>query len=761
MSEHRDSGDIWAHSANDHGHRHRLVDHAEGTGDLAGRFAEPLGLGELARWAGLIHDCGKGAPEWQAGLLRAERRGGRVGLDHKSVGARLALDADHDMVALAVAGHHGGLTSPLAVERLLYDNSDEVSLARAGAAVERMRSLVPEAFARVPSPPDPSDDPYSDDFLTRFLYSCLVDADALDTQAHRQGWSAHRLGQPLDADVLWKRFEQRRRDHLGARLDEPMAPVREEVFQACLRAAERGPGIFRLTAPTGSAKTIGVAGFGLRHAAAFGKSRVIVAVPFTTITSQNAAVYRELLDPGVDEPGEPVVLEHHSQVDLDDENGAHESWRRQAAENWDAPWVVTTTVQLLESLFGRKPSRMRKVHRLANAVVVLDEVQALPHSLLPVIADGLRLLATRFGTTVLLSSATQPELWEFGPLKDLPAQEIMPDPSALFARLPRVRYEWRTGEGQTLRDVVAEAVGHERVLFVVNTIKDALAAYRIAVELRDPGSVRHLSTLMCPAHRDHVLGEVKAALKADEPMFLVSTSLVEAGVDLDFPRAYRADGPPESIAQVGGRCNRAGARGQFGGTVVVFRAEDTGMPPLYKTQIGVARHFFGPGRGRDNPEDPVALTGYFRRLYEELGIGGRDSRAAVIQRNRAELDFLAVTDGPLQPERSRLRDRRCAFRMIDSDTVPVVVPYAGPDGLDDGRAQQIANLVAAVRAGSADPRALRRLQPFTTAVRRDTRLRGDIATMFSPVIGDLVWWTGDYSPHTGLVLDPSEEDFIA
>lgn len=738
-----------------------MTDHAEGTGELAARFAGPLGLTDLARWAGLIHDCGKCAPQWQTRLLRAEQHHTRVGLDHKSVGARVARDAGHEQVALAVAGHHGGLSSPIDMRSLLTENGDQADLARTADAIDRLRSLLPEAFTRIPSPPDPLDDSYAEDFRVRFLYSCLVDADALDTQAHFQGWASPRLGPPLDADTLWKRFEERRRAYLAKQLDEPMAPVREEVYQACLRAAEREPGIFRLTAPTGAAKTIASAAFALRHAAVHGKSRIVVAVPFTTITSQNAEVYRRLLDPGDGEPGEPVVLEHHSQVDLDGENEEHERWRRQAAENWDIPFAVTTTVQLFESLFGRKPSRMRKVHRLANAVLILDEVQALPHTLLPVIADALRLLATRYGTTVLLSSATQPALWEFGPLKDLPAQEIAPDPPALFARLPRVRYEWRTDEGQTLHDVVAEAVGHEQVLFVVNTIKDALAAYRIAAELRGSDTVRHLSTLMCPAHRDHVLKEVTDALHDEESMFLVSTSLIEAGVDLDFPRAYRAEGPPESIAQVGGRCNRAGSRGRLGGTVVVFRATDTGMPPLYETQIGVAKRVFGPEPGRDNPEDPALLQRYFTRLYSTLDLTNRRSRASEIQRNRAKLDFLAVTDGPEQTDRSRSRDRRRAFRMIDTDSVPVVVPYAGPDGRDGALTQQITTLVEAVRVGAADPRALRRLQPHTTSVRRDTRHRPDIASAFVPVIGDLVWWTGDYSAQTGLALTPSKEDFIA
>lgn len=212
------------------------------------------------------------------------------------------------------------------------------------------------------------------------------------------------------------------------------------MYQSCVAAAGGPGGLYRLAAPTGSGKTLATATFALRHAALHGKARVIVAVPFITITEQNAGVYRRLLDPG--EPGgQPVVLEHHSHVDLDG-GCAADRWRRLAAENWDAPFVVTTTVQLFESLFGRKPSRMRKVHRLANSVIVLDEVQALPHGLLVPLADALRLLAAPFGATVVLSSATQPELWSLGPLRDVPARDLVQNRAPLFRAMRHTRFEW-------------------------------------------------------------------------------------------------------------------------------------------------------------------------------------------------------------------------------------------------------------------------------------------------------------------------------
>jgi CRISPR-associated endonuclease/helicase Cas3 len=247
------------------------------------------------------------------------------------------------------------------------------------------------------------------------------------------------------------RFEARRKALLSGRPTSPVDRWRDEVYAASVDAAIGPTGLYRLPAPTGTGKTLAAAGFALQHAARHGKARVIVAVPFITITEQNAKQYRRLLD-AEDESGVRVVLEHHSSVDLDGSSPGHR-WQRLAAENWDAPFVVTTTVQLFESLFGRKPGRMRRVHRLANAIIVLDEVQALPHGLLPPIVDGLRILSERFRTTVLLASATQPELWALGPLRDVAVRDVIVDPASLYRALRRARYQWWLDPKPTLEQV--------------------------------------------------------------------------------------------------------------------------------------------------------------------------------------------------------------------------------------------------------------------------------------------------------------------
>jgi len=749
---------MWAHSVNSNGVRHELQEHLRSVAALAGEFAAPFGISDLAWWSGLVHDGGKAWCAWQDKLLRVEAAKGRVGLDHKSYGVHLAHAHGLKPVEWVVAGHHGGLTSAGEVEELREpaDEDDERLRAAAWADAEkRLRVAIPEMFSKVPALPEgfaPGADPMAKEFLVRFLFSCLVDADVLDTQAHFES-CAPRLGADLDASAALTRFLDRRAEFLRKRPQGRMDDKREQVFQAALAAASHQPGIFRLTAPTGTAKTLAAGAFALQHAALHNKRRVIVAVPFITITEQNAAVYRDLLDPT--EPAAPrLVLEHHSHVELDDpdERGTHHSWHRLAAENWDAPFIVTTTVQLFESLFGRTGSKMRKLHRIANSVLILDEVQALPHRLLPQVADALRILSEHFGVTVVLSSATQPEMWEAS-FPDIHPREIVPAPAALFAECRRVRYEWRTDPKPTLAVVVAEALTHPQALLVVNTVRDAQRALKTARTLAGAGvTLLHLSTGMCAAHRRQVLGEVKSLLQRKEPLLLVSTSLIEAGVDLDFPVAFRAIGPPESIAQVAGRCNREGNLGTDG-LVVVFDPADGGMPPSYRTQIDKARQHFGPDL--HDPEDLDALSRYFPALYDTLGINRDKSVAKVIGQNRRRWDFRSVADGPLTAGGSTHRDRELAFRLIVEDTVPVVVPYG-----DAAAREAVAQCLASLRGAQPDKTSLRQLQPYLTTLRRRTAQRPDIAAQLAPVIGDLVEWRGSYDDGFGIVLEPETEDFL-
>jgi CRISPR-associated endonuclease/helicase Cas3 len=739
---------------NSAGVRHALTDHLYGTAELAGEFAAAFGAHDAGYFLGLAHDAGKASCSWQEGLVRAEKAGGRVGIDHKTLGVYLAARRGLGIAQFALHGHHGGLTCRDHVGRKMREERAGGGDLRRAEAEAVLRLVVPELFdsALVPLPPG-FDHPAAQEFLVRFLFSCLVDADALDTGAHRSGVTRPRLAPPEDFSDLAGRFEDRRSKLLASRGASPADRWRDEVYESCLAAADGPGGLYRLAAPTGSGKTLATAAFALRHAAARGKARVIVAVPFITITEQNAEVYRRLLDP--DEPGErPVVLEHHSHVDFD-QSSARDRWRRLAAENWDAPFVVTTTVQLFESLFGRGPSRMRKVHRLANSVIVLDEVQALPHGLLVPLADTLRLLAANFGATVVLSSATQPELWSLGPLRDVPARNIVKAPAPLFSAMRHARFEWWLKPQPRLEDVAGRAAGEPGgALVVVNTVKDARTVFTaLRAGAASDAEVRHLSAAMCPAHRQQVLGEVRERLAAKRGVLLVSTQLVEAGVDVDFPVVYRAVAPADSLWQAAGRANREGHLGHGGGRVVVFDPADGGMPGSYRTQVDTALWHFGPGK--PDPDDLVTLSQYYRDLYRSIGVEGRTGRGAIIQRHREAMDFLAVADGP-ERAAGGPRNRSLAFRMIDDDTVPVVVTYG-----TTGQRQEAAEAVARLRdADTTDHQWLRVLQPYTVMVRTATAARPAVAAVLRPVAGDLYEWAGGYDD-AGLVLEPSGEEHIA
>ncbi|MEU0440307.1 CRISPR-associated endonuclease Cas3'' [Streptomyces sp. NPDC006186] len=753
-------GVLYAHSRSEvSGVRHTLEDHLRHSAALARCFGEVFGAGELAEYLALVHDAGKGACAWQAGLRAAEARGGRgkVGVPHKHAGTVLA--AEHTTLACAavVFGHHGGLPDR---ERL----RDELHKAGPGGpegarvreAIEAVKRIVPEICrsSRIDLPGWLLDLPEKEqrlglDLLVRMLFSCVVDADYLDTAAHFDGTTA-RAGQPAEMAALVERYETRRKQYLAHRKPSPMDALRQSVYERAVAAAAGEPGVYVLQVPTGGAKTMAAGGFALHHAARHAKRRVVVAVPFISITEQNAAVYRDLLDPEDGDDGPAVVLEHHSAVDLDaDETTSgepagerHEELRQRsrmaklAAENWDAPFVVTTTVRLFESLFSHRPSQTRRLHNLAGSVIVLDEVQALPDRLLAPILSGLRGLVDHFGVTVLLASATQPSFWDLSPWKGLERRAIIDDPAALFDSLRRVTYEWRTGPDVTLESIAREAAAHPHVLTVVETTRDAARFHRHLEAAGASGTVLHLSTRMTAAHRREVIAAIRELLRRGEPVQVVSTSLIEAGVDIDFPRVYRAWAPPESLQQAAGRCNRD--KRLLSGTVIIFDPVDGGRPrsTQYLAAVQAGDQFFGPKPLAD-PDDLDALHAYYRRRYAYQQAGGPESgMGAHIQKLRSLLDFPQV-------------DRE--FQMIeDHHGVPVVVIRNEQDR------EQIEDAVTQLRdpLRPCGPQVLRRLQRHTASLPKreaDAALRRGLAI---PVTGDLLLWYGAYHEQRG--LDPDE-----
>jgi CRISPR-associated endonuclease/helicase Cas3 len=454
-------------------------------------------------------------------------------------------------------------------------------------------------------------------------------------------------------------------------------------------------------------------------------------MPFITITEQNAAVYRDLL-------GSEVVLEDHSNVEDGEERD------RLGGENWDSPFVVTTTVQLFDSLFGRKPSRCRKVHRLANAVIVLDEVQALPTDLLLPILAALRQLCEHFGATVLLTSATQPSFQRLSAWKHLNGAitEVIPDRANLASRMRRVRYEWNLDPLQKSAQVADEICGQRQALVVMNTVDDARRMYRLLVDRGAGQVIRHLSTRMCPAHRGTVLAEIRGLIDTGDPVLLVSTQLIEAGVDVDFPVVFRALAPADSLQQAAGRANREG-RYHDPGRVMIFHASDTSTPRSYRTSVAQTILHFGPHRA--DPDDLTALDRYYSGLFAILDLENA-RRGTTIRRNCSGLNFRSVADGPLRDPGATGtvrggRDRGLAFRMLDDDNTPVVVTAS----------DYAAQLADELRTGSGSVReVLRALQPYIVGLPTRIAERPEVRTLLVPVTGDLMQWRGEYDPAVGI-----------
>ena len=747
---------LWAHSAPDEDRaRHLLADHLYGTAALAERFARPFQAGPLARYGGLIHDVGKAAPDWQARLAEvealdhqaaAEGHGGRrtpVGIDHKTAGAWLAWTAGPpngrlgQLVSMIVYGHHGYVRSRRELAEL-FDPEQPGQTAAGGqlsATIRRVSGLVPEImqrdvmglppwFAAVP----PDERLLAAELLTRMVASAVYDADVLDTRQFLEQAQAPDLYGGPDLADLAEEFEERRAREVAGRAS-PVAAAREELAGLAREAAAGAPGLVRMAFPTGAGKTMSAGRFAVHHAARWGHRRLIYAAPFLSITTQNADVMRAVF-------GAERVLEHHSGADLDRWSGPEPGPGRRggpirgAAENWDMPVIVTTVVQLFESLFSNKPSALRKVHRLAGSVIVLDEVQSLPDRLLLPILSALRHLAGYFGTTVVLCTATQPAFEALPPLRDLAVQglirDVVADPGRHAHAFRRVSFRWRLDPRPTLEQIAREAAGHDQALVIVNTTRDAARVHRA---MRDAGSddALHLSTRMTAAHRARVLAQVRGRLARGDRIRVVSTQLVEAGVDVDFPAVYRAWAPAEALCQAAGRANREGRLPE--GRVVIFDPADGGAPPSYATAAEVTRRHFGAGLA--DPDDQEALTSYYRDRYLAKGIDG-EAGGADIQQRRMTLDF---------PEVAR------QFRMIDDFGVSVIVRYES----DDYSAARLDALISQARGATGGAgKVLRDLQPWMATLPRSLAVEAERRGDATVLAGDLLLWLGPYHSQRGI-----------
>ena len=711
MQEVHDAMPLYAHTPNEEGQWHELMDHLRGVAEGAKRFGDEFAAGDWAELAGWWHDLGKSSDSFQAYLKAQETRSadahleGNRRIDHSTAGAIHAIHRNGlrgRVLAYLIAGHHAGLPDWFSGEaggaslsaRLTREDLFE-QIAEGGLPAEILEKNHP-----IGKPPGGS--PH---LWIRMLFSCLVDADFLDTEAHfHSGQRAHRGGLPTLQQL--KSFFDHFMEAKGALTtcgESKVNAIRNDVLQQCRSKAGLAPGLFSLNVPTGGGKTLSSMAFALEHAGRHGHQRIIYVIPYTSIIEQTAEVFREIF-------GEAVV-EHHSNLDPDEETNAN----RLASENWDAPIIVTTSVQFFESLYTARPSRARKLHNIVNSVVILDEAQLLPPDLLEPILRVLEDLTARYGVTCLLSTATQPALaerrgfgWHF---KGLPGiRDIIDKPEALHTSMRRVRIELpnHIEEPVEWEELKALLLKHEKVLCIVNRRSDA----RELAGLMPDGTV-HLSALMCGEHRSRVIDEIKERLGRPGELRVVSTQLVEAGVDLDFPVLYRALAGLDSIAQAAGRCNREGLRSPDESPVVVFVPPKPSRAGLLRKGEQITRELIKSGPFE--PLAPAAFRRYFESLYWSCNT----------------LDRLGILDlvkaGPnLEMQLRTAGDR---FRFVDeAGMAPVVVFYGkSPD------------LIAQVRRDGSSRALRRRLQRFIVTIPLKCRERLVREQELEEVIPGVFW----------------------
>ncbi|MCA0423916.1 MAG: CRISPR-associated endonuclease Cas3'', partial [Proteobacteria bacterium] len=679
------AGPFYAHSleSKDRAHWQPLPEHLVGVGDLAAANGAAARIGDLARMAGLLHDLGKFDPDFQARLA-----GSKAAVDHSTAGAyevrRLAgvQKIMAELIAYTIAGHHAGLPDGSGSQGALTERLSGFNPARlAGGWRETLDlpagNLVP---AWLKPPEDYDRTGFRLAMLGRMIFSCLVDADFRDTEAFYAGAEGRKVDRawPALADIL-PALRERFDTFMDGKSTSPgpINTLRAQILAEVRGRAGMEPGFFTLTVPTGGGKTLASLGFALDHAARHGKRRIICAIPYTSIIDQTAAIFREVLETG----GEQIVLEHHSSIEIaaGQESGevtrAVESRRRLAMEDWAAPVIATTNVQLFESLFASRPGRARKLHNIAQSVIILDEAQTLPRNLLIPAVWALRELVECYGCSVVLCTATQPALEASRfPLKPgarphklglpLKGRELAPDPATLAAALKRVTI--RHGGAMSDEALLEELSTQPNGLVIVNSRRHALALFRAGQAAGLEGMV-HLTTRQYAAHRRAVLADIRQRLQAGLPCRLIATSLIEAGVDVDFARVWRAESGLDQIIQAAGRCNREGRRRAEESIVTIF--EPAGYKPFGEIgQLAEALNRVRMRPGEATPLDSLdAMERYFHEVYWAKGEEGLDTGSDGA-RITPRFSFSNQTGVSLA-----YRSVAGAFRMVEEGMEPVIV----------------------------------------------------------------------------------------
>lgn len=673
----------YAHSGNDYKKWHLLKEHLTSVSRLAGEHLAGWRGEEEGKLAGMLHDLGKYGERFQNRLHGQDK-----GLDHWSQGAFLAIKKGGAIAAaLAIQGHHIGLQS-LQMEdlkklkpELLKENHPQ-GLALSEVDIELLENRLIEddlSFSKLQTrlfagPLGESQARIDNMLDIRRLFSALVDADFIDTEAHfngnEQGKVPRKQGLKLNENGLAKQALAKLKKHINDKTAQPnpsstLKDIRQELLQGCLQQAQQKTGTFTLTAPTGSGKTLSMLGFALQHADKHKLERIIMVVPYLSIIEQTAKIYRDIFVDFDDD----FILEHHSMAGLGaekaetDADGDEEQERqikrqRLLSENWDAPIIITTSVQFLESLFSNRPSSCRKIHRIANAVILFDEVQTLPTPLAIPSLAAVSHIATHWNSSVVFSTATQPAFnhlheevikhcsggWE--------PDEIVTDHADMMDKLRRVHFTWLPDKltWQSLAGTLSE---HPQVLCIVNLKRHAQDLWQA---LEGEEDLFHLSTNLCPLHRQEVLAKVRQRLKDGLPCRLIATQCIEAGVDVDFPVVYRAFAPLDAIIQAAGRCNREGKPDL--GQTFIFTPDNGGYPDkTYQQAANVTESLKNELGEQFDLYNPKVIEQYYQRLYT---VAAPEQSAKDLYQSIAELSF---------PDVAR------QFRLIKNDMINIVVPF--------------------------------------------------------------------------------------
>lgn len=710
------------------GQEQSVANHLQGTADRAETFADAFGAGPLGRLAGLLHDIGKYSDAFQA---RIRNPAPTSKVDHSTAGAQQAFQMHQPEIAFAVAGHHAGLP-----DGGFHSDGDKAATlcSRVKKKVHacdawRGETLLPDHIPRLDLPGDA----LTRTFYTRMLYSCLVDADYLDTETFMNGAPAPR-GSDITMEDLLARLQTYVAPWWNAKTE--LNRRRCRILRACLDAGGCLPrGLYTLTVPTGGGKTVASLAFALRQASALKMRRVIYVIPYTSIIDQNAQVFRDIL-------GDEAVLEHHSGVDYILDEDASPSQRRKAlaAENWDLPIIITTAVQFFESLYANRPGRCRKLHNLADSIIIFDEAQTLPVPYLRLCVGAIAQLVQHYRATAVLCTATQPAL---GPLfaeaaPELTMQELCPEPARQYEFFRRTTLcDLRTISRAELSCRLQAA---QQVLCVVNR---RATAQELFGELPEEGRYC-LTTLLYPAHRKRLLNEIRGRLDGGLPCRVVSTSLIEAGVDVDFPIAYRELAGLDSILQTAGRCNREGRHTAAESPVYIFSLDGLPTPQRLLQNVSSAQKIL-----REYP-DPACLSAieeyfsFYRTLKGNAALDEKDIVPCL-----KELAFAKAAEN---------------FRMIDGPTCTVYIPLEkGADLLDE------------VRHGARSRRLFRQLGQYGVTVYRNHLEALEAAGKAVSLDEGLFALTdlSAYDPQRGLALtvqggeaifitdnDPSREDAL-